>query len=174
MKGALISRALIEMWKDHSVDTFISLVGPQLGQFGHPLLFLNLTRDILHLFLYNGLSQKAFSIANMWNDPANRESYLQKNLFLPIINNEVNHTFSEDFKRNFLRTKKVVLIASSADEIITPWQSSVFGFFDANKSTIIPMHEQQVYVQDLFGLKTLDEENRLEVITATNVTHAGW
>ena len=41
------------------------------------------------------------------------------------------------FKRNFLRTKRIVLIGGEDDEVIEPWQSSLFGFHQIDTDKIV-------------------------------------
>ncbi|KAF3839507.1 hypothetical protein F7725_018224, partial [Dissostichus mawsoni] len=58
-------------------------------------------------------------------------------------------TFSA-WRENFLRIKKLVLIGGPDDGVITPWQSSHFGFYDSNE-TIVEMRNQEkryVWVED--------------------------
>ncbi|TMS10938.1 Lysosomal thioesterase PPT2 [Larimichthys crocea] len=59
------------------------------------------------------------------------------------------------WRQNFLRIKKLVLIGGPDDDVITPWQSSHFGFYDSNEN-IVEMKNQEFYRNDTFGLKTLD------------------
>ena len=46
------------------------------------------------------------------------------------------------------------------DPIIYPIESSWFGEIN-NQGEIIPMHETQIYIDNTFGLKTLDETGRI-------------
>ncbi len=39
-----------------------------------------------------------------------------------------------------------------------PWQSGLFGFYDADLS-IIPMHQHAFFVNDTIGLKSLNDSN---------------
>jgi len=58
------------------------------------------------------------------------------------LNNEngtkyVNPTFTA----NFERLSQLVLIGGPDDGVITPWQSSQFGFYDQNLN-VVPMQQQ--------------------------------
>jgi hypothetical protein len=46
------------------------------------------------------------------------------------------------------------------DPIIYPIESSWFGEINTI-GEIIPMHETQIYIENTFGLKTLDETGRI-------------
>jgi len=58
--------------------------------------------------------------------------------------------------------------------MIVPWQSSLFGFYDADGKTIVPMEKQQYYIEDTFGLKTLAESNRLTLTMVPGKSHGSW
>lgn len=46
--------------------------------------------------------------------------------------------------------------------MVTPHESEHFGFYQANNpSKIIPLRESSLYINDLLGLKILDEQSRL-------------
>lgn len=173
-QGALISRALLSMWDEHQVQNFISVAGPLMGVFGK---FINvpieLVRQVYKLF-YQRFMQDSLSVANMWNDPYVQHEYLKKNIFLPVINNQTFNEKSFQWKKNFLKTKNVILFGSERDDTILPWQSSLFGFWSENATKIIPMEEQEFYKKDYFGLKTLKEQNRLKLYHVPDVNHNDW
>ena len=62
-----------------------------------------------------------------------------------------------------------VLVGSSRDEYIVPWQSSFFGFYadgevgtpDAN---VVLLRDSRGYQEDRLGLRTLDERGALPVL----------
>ena len=65
-------------------------------------------------------------------------------VFIPaFVTPERNSVFFLEYKRNFLRVKQVVAIGGPDDGVITPWQSSQFGFYDKNE-TVLPYTEQVV------------------------------
>ncbi|KAL9644996.1 hypothetical protein ABK040_004489 [Willaertia magna] len=187
-QGALLCRSYLQTYSDHSVKVFISLTGPHNGQFGIPNVyeweqqigkyipnFLNISRNEAYLLFYNKISQETISIAGYWKDPYHIKEYKAKSKFLSIVNNETFVDYAElyNFKNNFLKIDKLVLTGSPGDEIITPYQSAFFGCFDENEK-IIPMKEQSFYLQDSFGLQTLESQNRLIKIEVPNVKHLDW
>jgi len=68
----------------------------------------------------------------------------------------------------------VVFFGSPADEIIQPWQSSLFGFWDDSQTNIIPMENQPIYTQDWIGLKTLHKMGKLSMMQVPGVLHEQW
>ena len=106
------------------------------------------------------------------------DSYRRTSKYLPYLNNETTDPshFANSFqwKNNFLRVKKLVLIGGPADGTINPWQSAHFGYWrdcDRSLSVIVPMRDQEVYLNDNFGLKTLDSQGRLIITTVPNTNH---
>lgn len=177
-QGGLIWRTMIEMWQDHNVVMFISLASPQQGVYGVPpilLLFLPWLRTyvengLLPSWAYSRIGQ-SIGVFNYYRDPTREDIYLEKNKFLPYINNE-RGTASEIArqKENFLRLSKLVLVGGPGENVIDPWQSTIFGYYSADKS-IVEMEETRVYQDDLFGLKTLKESGRLEVCVVEGISH---
>uniref|UniRef100_A0A3B4GVE0 palmitoyl-CoA hydrolase n=1 Tax=Pundamilia nyererei TaxID=303518 RepID=A0A3B4GVE0_9CICH len=122
----------------------------------------------VHFICYNKLGQKV-SICDYWNDPHQRLSYLRNNIFLPLLNGERPHTWRE----NFLQIEKLVLIGGPDDGVITPWQSSHFGFYDSSEN-VVEMQKQEFYLNDAFGLKTLDQRGDLVTCVHSGVKHTTW
>jgi len=177
-QGALICRTALQMMNDPRIETFISLSGPQMGQFGvidsFRNFFPNLTTDDAYLVLYTELVQKLFSAANYWNDPFHQTDYLTENIFLPILNNQTLNPLSEEYKKNFVSLNKLVLFGSPQDEVIQPWESALFGFWNDQKTEIIPMEKQLIYENDYIGLKTLQETGKLFQHSVPDVLHMDW
>ncbi|KAG1706480.1 hypothetical protein DVH05_001629 [Phytophthora capsici] len=120
-------------------------------------------------------------------------SFSTANFFLPVYNN-VNRCLPGDNqciydqkrrKANFLKLEEAHFFASSADERIMPWQSSIFGRYSEVDTieeietqfmnlTIVNMTETLEYTSDTFGLKTLDERGGLFIHELENITHGCW
>lgn len=175
-QGGLICRALLSTIPDHNVETFISLSSPQAGQYGDTDYLKGLfpdcmKKEVFHI-CYNRMGQK-LSICDYWNDPHHRPSYLRGNSFLTVLDGDRPHSNMKAWRENFLRIKKLVLIGGPDDGVITPWQSSHFGFYDENEN-IIEMRNQEFYKNDTFGLKTLDARGDLSVCVHAGVKHTMW
>nr|AIN34684.1 fatty alcohol acetyltransferase [Agrotis segetum] len=174
-QGGLIARGIVETFPNVSVSTFISLSSPQAGQYGAGflhLVFPGLVKDTAYELFYSRVGQHT-SVGNYWNDPYHQSLYESYSVFLPYINNHILSAKSADFKNNLLRLKRLVLIGGPDDNVITPWQSSQFGYYDANE-TIIEMKGQDIYMEDKIGLRTLDESGRLHIVTVPGVNHFSW
>ncbi|KAF6739320.1 Lysosomal thioesterase PPT2 [Oryzias melastigma] len=175
-QGGLVCRGVLSLIPNHNVHTFISLSSPLAGQFGDTeyvnRLFPDCAKTKVHLFCYNKWGQK-LSICDYWKDPHYTSAYLRNNLFLPLLNGEKENSYMTEWKENFLRIKKLVLIGGPDDGVITPWQSSHFAFYDSEEN-VVEMRNQEFYVKDTFGLQTLDARGDLSVCVQSGVKHVEW
>ncbi|KAJ0000544.1 hypothetical protein NQD34_012386 [Periophthalmus magnuspinnatus] len=175
-QGGVICRGLLSVMPNHNIHSFISLSAPLAGQYGNTdylkKVFPKYLKKNIYKVCYNKLGQQ-LSICQYWNDPHHRDKYLKYNNFLPWINGEKQHQYINNWRDNFLRIKKLVLIGGPDDGVITPWQSSHFGFFDNNES-LIEMKNQEYYRSDVFGLKTLDFRGDVSMCVQSGVAHVQW
>ena len=181
-QGALTCRMVIENMNDHNVDTFVSLAGPQQGVFGVaffqslkkyglPDWLIQGTADIMWRVAYNFLGQK-ISVANIWRDPHHLDEYEKHSIVLPTFTEKATSTM----KTNFLRLRRAVFCVgsgSSYDGGIEPWQTGVWGSWNATGG-MVNMTEQNFYLEDTFGLKTLDESGRLNLTIVKGARHGDW
>ncbi|XP_041970506.1 lysosomal thioesterase PPT2 homolog [Aricia agestis] len=175
-QGGLVARGIVQTFPNVSVSTFISLSSPQAGQYGAGFLhivFPGLVKDTAYELFYSRVGQHT-SVGNYWKDPYHQTLYEQYNVYLPYINNHIKSVQSENFKSNILRLKRLVLIGGPDDQVITPWQSSQFGYYDKNNETVIEMRDQDIYTEDRIGLKSLDQSGRLHLVTVPGVNHFNW
>ncbi|KDR22190.1 lysosomal thioesterase PPT2 homolog [Zootermopsis nevadensis] len=174
-QGGLIARGILEQFPNHVVDTFISLSSPQAGQYGTKFLHLFFPGMVCHTayeLFYSSIGQHT-SIGNYWNDPHHQGLYRNYSRFLPYINNEVLSSQSNTYKYGITKLRKLILIGGPDDGVITPWQSSHFGYFDDNEE-VVELRGRKAYVLDKFGLKTLDKRGRLTLIELSGVSHYDW
>jgi len=113
------------------------------------------------------------SIGNYWRDPHHVALFLNHSNFLAKIDNCIETENTTDFKNNFIKLRKLVLIGGPDDGIISPWQSSQFGFYNKNES-VVDMRDRVEYKYDLFGLKTMDKEKRIIRHSVEGVHHLDW
>jgi len=184
-QGALICRCLTEYIGDHNIDTLVSMAGPQLGVYDaaffsfFPDAIDNLTLEEIYHLAYTRVMQATLSVANMWSDPNHVDDYLSDNKFLPKYNNLIDHDKKDEFKANFLSLRKAVFtVGQQADGVtydggIGPWQAAVWEYYAPN-GTFVDMKQQDVYKQDSFGLKTMDERGDLELVVVDGVSHNEW
>lgn len=175
-QGGVACRALLSVMPNHNIHTFIALSSPLAGQYGvtdRLLKFISKPwREFVHKVCYWVLGQQ-ISFCEYWNDPHQREKYLKHSDFLALINGDKHHKDLETWKENFLKIKKLVLIGGPDDGVITPWQSSHFGFYNS-KEIVKGMKKQPFYRKDSFGLKTLDARGDIAVCEQSGVKHTHW
>lgn len=174
-QGGLIGRVVLETYANHNVKTFISLSSPQAGQYGSAflhLIFPNLVEKSAFELFYSRVGQHT-SVGNYWNDPHHQELYYKYSAFLPFANNEKLTANSTQFRDNLLKLDKMILIGGPDDGVITPWESSHFGFFN-HENNVVPMKSRRIYVEDRIGLQTLDKMNKLKLLTFEKVRHFDW
>ena len=149
-----------------------------MGEFGipdyPPWRVVNATRDTVWRLCYNhGQGFQAVSICDYWKDPTKYESYLNASESLPYLNNEIHTYSSQRYKQNFESLKRLVLIGGPDDEVIIPWQSAHYGYYDSNLNIVL-MKNQSLYKDNTFGLRTLDEAGRISMCTYSDVYHTHW
>ncbi|CAG9784651.1 unnamed protein product [Diatraea saccharalis] len=174
-QGGLIARGIVQTFSNVSIDTFISLSSPQAGQYGAGflhLVFPGLVKDTVYELFYSRVGQHT-SVGNYWNDPYHQTLYEMYSVYLPYINNHIKSAKTDDFKNNMLRLKRLVLIGGPDDNVITPWQSSQFGYYNGSEA-VVEMRAQDIYTEDRIGLQALDKANRLHLITVPGVNHFSW
>ncbi|XP_054083595.1 lysosomal thioesterase PPT2 homolog [Zeugodacus cucurbitae] len=174
-QGGLIARTAIQTLPSHNINTFISLSSPQAGQFGANflhLVFPDLAANTAYELFYSTIGQH-ISIANYWNDPSEQELYYKFSKFLPLMNNEIRTYNSSQYKNALLRLNKMILIGGPNDGVITPWESSHFGYFNKTLN-VIPLHKRLIYINDSIGLKSLDNNGKLIIVIKPFVHHLTW
>lgn len=174
-QGGLMCRALIEQIDDHNVENVILLSSPQMGQFGDTsyVPMLPDSKYEVYRVCYDTFFGQDISVCEYWNDPYHHPEYLRSSDFLAVLNNQTAHNQSEQWRKNFIRLKNVVMVGGPDDGVITPWQSSHFASYD-KQLNIVEMKDQEVYQKDYFGLKTLDARNSLHAYGIAGVNHTFW
>ncbi|RVE68314.1 hypothetical protein OJAV_G00090770 [Oryzias javanicus] len=176
-QGGPICRGVLSVLPNHNVHTFIALSSPLAGQYGVPeSLYKYLpssSRHSIHFFCYSKIAQNLMSVCNYWNDPHHHYKYLKHNNYLPLLNGEKLNSQTAEWRNNFLRIRKLVLIGGPDDEVIIPWQSSQFGFYNS-QGAIIDMRSQRFYREDTFGLRTLDARGDIIMCSQSGVKHTEW
>lgn len=77
-------------------------------------------------------------------------------------NNEGN-VVDKSVKENFLKTSVFAMIKAEGDTVVVPREGEWFGAYaDGDYSTLLTMEETEWYKQDLFGLKTAHEGEKIK------------
>jgi len=176
-QGGLVSRSLMQQRK-WNITKYISTAGVQNGFYGDCGAWFtkNLTCEAVTELMYSKDLQNTFSMANFWRSP-DRDLYLKRNLFLPIMNNEEGTPSTPEYqkmlKENFLQAKEYHFFASPDDEILHPWYTSLFQTYGPDMSRV-PLEDQYIYQHDTFGLRTAIEQGRVHFKAVPNVKHTEW
>ncbi|KAF9957020.1 hypothetical protein BGZ72_002258 [Mortierella alpina] len=118
-----------------------------------------LMRTIARGGVYSGYVRDHIVQAQYYKDPRNLERYLERNIFLPDINNELvikNSTYA----KRLSSINKMVMFMFKDDITVKPKETAWFGFEDEN-GAIIDLEDQDQYKQDWLGLKTMDNAGKL-------------
>jgi len=129
-QGTLITRGFIQRVNHPQAYNWISLAGPNGGQFGLgsiPEWLLRFLSPLIRQIPYSCLVQDTFCFAQYWKNPFNQKSYLRNSVFLADINNE-RDTKNPAYKANLLTLQNAVLMFSDDDNVIRPQASGWFEF----------------------------------------------
>ncbi|KAJ3229946.1 hypothetical protein HDU81_004903 [Chytriomyces hyalinus] len=121
-----------------------------------------LMRNLIRSGAYLTWVQNRVIQAQYFKDPTNIPKYLEKNIFLPYINNEIESHRNIQYASNLKTLNKLVLIRFEDEKTVVPSESSWFGFYNDDKSGIVGMEGQPLYVQDWIGIRWLNENGRLD------------
>ncbi len=163
-QGGLLARGYVEQCNAYPVLNLITIVSPHGGT-----VLPNLNKDIN---MYSEFIQQHLSASNYWRDPRQLESYLVQCSYLPSLNNEyiTDIPQAEKQRENIKKLTNMVLIWSPNDEVVNPPESAKFSFYAKDYLAIIPVEDTKIYINDLLGLKYLNEKNMFHLYQ-TNCTH---
>jgi len=169
-QGGLIARYFIEKYNNPRVYIYISWGTPEHGIFGSPgsidnrFAWLQKIEKISYIVAYSFLMQRFISFAGYWKDPLHYDTYLKKCMFLPYINNEIDHPDAQIFKNNICSLKKMILVQSTREDVVDPAASCHFGFYPVGSTDYIEsLFDSEWYQSDKLGIKTLAESGRLHL-----------
>ncbi|KAF9139228.1 hypothetical protein BGX30_008211 [Mortierella sp. GBA39] len=119
-----------------------------------------LMRTIARSGVYSGYVRDHIVQAQYYKDPKKLGTYLERNIFLPDINNELE-VKNEEYKKRLKSLNKFVMFIFMNDVTVKPKETGWFGFQDEN-GDIIDLEEQDQYKEDWLGLKAMDQAGKLE------------
>jgi len=166
-QGNLIARDLIQNCDfGGSVKRYISIAGPHMGVATIPNcekgIFCDAVNSMVKLGIYTSLVQSKIGPANYFKDAKSYKSYLSSCRYLPDLNNE-KAAKNATVKQRFSSLDKVMLVMFTDDTVVTPKETSWFGFYD-EKMKLRDMTELPFYQEDYIGLKSLDVSGKLKRI----------
>ncbi|KAG0206074.1 hypothetical protein BGX28_002433 [Mortierella sp. GBA30] len=164
-QGGQFLRAYIQRCNDPPVHNLVT-VGSQHGGISDipgclrdDDVSCKLMRTIARSGAYSGYVRDHIVQAQYYKDPHNLARYLERNIFLPDINNEQvlkNATYAERLSS----INKLVMFMFMDDITVKPKETAWFAFQDENGG-IINLEEQEQYKGDWLGLRSMNEAGKL-------------
>ncbi|KAJ5593992.1 uncharacterized protein N7459_000200 [Penicillium hispanicum] len=102
--------------------------------------------------------------AQYFRDPEDMDAYLEHSNFLADINNE-RATKNTTYKQHLSELNLFVMYMFAEDTVAVPKESSLFAEVNMTSAKVTPLRERAIYNEDWLGLKTLDDENKLDFRT---------
>ncbi|CAD5334210.1 unnamed protein product [Arabidopsis thaliana] len=148
-QGNLVARGLIEFCDGGPpVFNYISLAGPHAGISSLP----------------RGLCGDHLAPSGYYKIPNDMKQYLERSKYLPKLNNEIPNQRNQTYKDRFTSLHNLVLVKD--DEVITPNDSTWFGFYpDGEFETLLSANQTKLYTEDWIGLKTLDDAGKVKFVS---------
>jgi len=183
-QGAILCRGLISDWDNHDVRTFVSMAGPQQGVDD----VASIVGDFVPRWLYNIVSaalmyswwwQDKYGFAGYFKDMRNYEMYRYGSQYLAVINNESPRQ-TPRFQANFAKLEHAVFLGSPADGVISPWQSSIWGYYavgsdaESQNAEIVPYSSTVIGLNNLVPLQAMLNAGKAVLLPKDDVQHLGW
>lgn len=171
-QGGLFLRAYVERCNKPAVHRLITFGSPHGGVSDIPNctnprdFTCKLMRSMVRSGVYTDYIQNRIVQAQYYRDPNNEKVYLEKNRFLPDLNNEKSHSRNQTYKENISSLDKLVLIRFSEDVMIKPGYTAWFWVDDGDHE-LVPLQDRPFYKDDWLGLKFLDDNGRLEFLVCS-------
>ena len=159
-QGALIARGVLQRCHvGRYVKRFISMGGPHQGVAiiprTQPSDFINTFIHLCRFRVFQWLVGPCGYIRDLrLNDPDKVRNVLTD------LNNEFE--FNSQYKDRMRNLNLYINIAFKQDEMVQPYNSSIFGYFkDSSYASYIEMEDTKLYKEDLLGLRELYNDRRL-------------
>ncbi|OIT32201.1 hypothetical protein A4A49_19477 [Nicotiana attenuata] len=169
-QGNMVARGLIEFCDGAPpVKNFISIGGPNAGVADAPACaggpWCAGAGGASGVGIYSDYVQAHYAPSGYTKLPNDIDGYLRGCRYLPKLNNEIPNATNPIYKQRFTSLQNLVLIMFENDNVINPKESSWFGFYqDGTYSQILPPQQTNLYLEDTFGLQTLDKAGKVKFI----------
>ena len=165
-QGGLLARYIIQKCEmKGKVKNLVSFGGPMMGTSKVPFclegVVCYIINSLVDYFVYGKSIQKSIGPAGYYRTAAHIKDYQNSESFLYQLNNEGKY-YDEKSKEKFKQLESLVLIGFKNDKMISPKETIEFCEYDENFN-VVPMNKTEVYKNDLFGLKSLDEKKSIHV-----------
>jgi len=177
-QGSLVSRSIIERCEGlPRVHTFFTYGGPHGGVSAYKKCdnaICNILNKAVGAIADFIITQYFVAPADYYREWWNLERYYNNSIFLPELNNELNDPLKpwvtpahkrKAQKERIVSLEHFAMLKWLNDTVVSPRESEWFGHWDENKN-LVEMRDQNIYYDDLLGLKTLDEAGKLHFYTA--------
>ncbi|KAJ3175505.1 ATP-dependent DNA/RNA helicase [Geranomyces variabilis] len=118
-----------------------------------------LARSLLLSGAYLPWVQSRVVQAQYYKDAKKYDAYLEKNIFLPDLNNE-KLVKNGTYRQNLMSLNALVLLQFEDDDMVVPKESSWFGYWN-EEGEVIRLEDQPLYKEDWLGLKSMNEAGQL-------------
>jgi len=80
--------------------------------------------------VYIELAQNNIGPAGYFKDVKRYDTYVEKAVFLPPLNNEINGSVNQTYIKNLQALEAIMLVMFDADTMVDPKQSEWWGYYD--------------------------------------------
>ncbi|KAJ1984710.1 hypothetical protein H4R34_000472 [Dimargaris verticillata] len=166
-QGGLFLRGYVEQCNQPPIRNLVTLGAPHGGIFDTPACgdhdyFCKTFYGKFKQVVYTQHVQTNIIPGQYFKDPARLDQYYQSSTFLPAINNELEPR-NATHKVRLTSLGHLVMVRYAEDEMVKPPLSSWFASLELNRT--VPLRESQLYQEDWLGLRTLDENGQLHLVT---------
>ena len=163
-QGGVLARYIIEKCEmKGTVKRFVAMGGPLAGTHHFPFclkgVICHIINSIVDWLVYKNYVQDGLGPAGYFRVSNHLKNYYKSKSLLLELNNE-GKEFDQNAKNRFLKLEKLILIAFVQDKMISPRESAHFFVYD-EKHKLVDAKDTRIYKEDLFGLKTLDEQDKI-------------
>ncbi|KAJ3272932.1 hypothetical protein HDV01_005129 [Terramyces sp. JEL0728] len=167
-QGGLFLRGLVQKCDSIRIVNLMTFGSPHAGVADIPnceeeSANCSLMRSIVKAGAYWSWIQSSVVQAQYYKDWKNLETYLESNIFLPDLNQElpdVDNKYSDRLKS----LKRLILIKFDQDRMIVPKETAWFGFYD-NEGKVVDLKNQEWYKANKLGLKDMDNQGKIAFVT---------
>ncbi|CAO3588224.1 unnamed protein product [Absidia cylindrospora] len=170
-QGGLFMRAYVERCNQPQVRHLITFGSPHGGVSDIPNcenihdFKCTLMRTMVKRGVYTSYVQHHVIQAQYFKSPSDYEAYLEHNIFLPRLNNQVESKYRNTTYRDSLSSlESFTMIKFADDTMIKPPESAWFWTLDQDNE-MWPLKDQVIYQDDLLGLQLLDRDAKLKFLT---------
>jgi len=169
-QGGQFLRAFVQQYNYPPVHNLITLGAQHQGVYGMPRCpganssLCEDMRRLLDIGAYVPFIQDILVQAQYWHDALNETNYVEHNIWLPGMNNELA-TKNQTYVTNLQSLNAFVMVQFTEDTMVQPRSSEYFGFYAPGQDRVEQtLNQTQLYQQDWLGLKDMDEQGKLHFI----------